>query len=83
MVGRCQQVGIFAVRQQANAVARYRGDLTSPTTAYLLHTPDWTNFPRARRRFFAIVRASGHSARLEKTIDSRAGARVFEVYRVS
>jgi Dolichyl-phosphate-mannose-protein mannosyltransferase len=69
--------------QQANPGERYAGDLTSPTTAYLLHTPGWTNFPRARRKFFRIVRASGRHARLVRVIPSRQGHAVFEVYRVS
>lgn len=64
-------------------LARYRRELTSPDTRYVLHVPDATNFPRARKRFFEVVRGSGRRARLAKVIDSRDGRRLFEVYRVS
>lgn len=63
-------------------LVRYRSELTSPTTRYLLHTRESTNFPRARERFFEVVRDSGRRARLAKVVASRDGRRVFEVYRV-
>jgi hypothetical protein len=61
---------------------RYRTELTSPTTRYVLHATNMTNFPRAKQRFFQVVRESGRRARLVKVLDSRDGQRVFEVYRV-
>jgi hypothetical protein len=63
--------------------AKYREDVTEPATPYLLHVPRETNFPRARERFFRIVRASGRQARLVRVISSRQGRPMFEVYRVS
>jgi hypothetical protein len=64
-------------------LARYRSELTSPKTRYVLHAVDKTNFPRARERFFEVVRESGRRARIEKVLDSRSGDPLFEVYRVS
>jgi hypothetical protein len=66
----------------ANAT-RYRTELTESGTPYVLHVRSETNFPRARERFFRIVRASGRHARLVRVIPSRQGRAVFEVYRVS
>jgi Dolichyl-phosphate-mannose-protein mannosyltransferase len=62
---------------------KYRNALTQPTTSYVLHVPSETNFPRARERFFSIVRANDRRARLIRVIDSRQDRGVFEIYRVS
>jgi hypothetical protein len=63
-------------------VPRYRELLTRPDTIYVLHSPGATNFPLARKRFFAIVRRAHASSRLVRIVSSREGQRVFEVYRV-
>jgi hypothetical protein len=57
--------------------------LDDPTARYLLHAPAATNFPAARRRFFAYLRAHGARAHLEKAIPDRQGDPLFEVYRVA
>jgi 4-amino-4-deoxy-L-arabinose transferase-like glycosyltransferase len=73
--------------QPLNAKGRVRGSvlkqLDDPSVSYVFHAPDATNFPRARNRFFAALRRSGRHARLERTVPTRLGKPLFEVYRVS
>jgi Dolichyl-phosphate-mannose-protein mannosyltransferase len=61
----------------------HRRELTDPETSYVLHSSAETNFPRARQRFFAIVRDSGRRARLAHVVRSRQGRPVFEIYDVT
>lgn len=73
--------------QPLNAHGPVRGSvlaqLDDRSARYVLHAPDATNFPRARHRFFAILRAQGRRARLERAVATRLGRPLFEVYRVS
>ena len=61
----------------------YRREITEPSALYVLHASGQTNFPRARRQFFEIVRGSGRYARLVHVVRSRQGRPEFEIYRVS
>jgi 4-amino-4-deoxy-L-arabinose transferase-like glycosyltransferase len=70
-----------------NATKPVRGkvleQLDDPAARYVLHIPDATNFPRARTRFFAELRKAGRRARLERTVTTRLGQPLFEIYRVT
>jgi hypothetical protein len=70
-----------------NAKKPVRGNvleqLDDPSARYVLHVPEATSFPRARSRFFAVVRREGRRARLEHTVPTRLGQPLFEVYRLT
>jgi hypothetical protein len=72
---------------ELNAKGHVRGSvlaqLDDPAARYVLHSPDATNFPRARSRFFAALRRDGRHARLERTVTTRLGQPLFEIYRVT
>jgi hypothetical protein len=57
--------------------------LEDPSARYVLHAADATNFPRARHRFFATLRKDGRQVRFERSVLTRLGHPLFEVYRVS
>ncbi|HEX6699561.1 MAG TPA: glycosyltransferase family 39 protein [Gaiellaceae bacterium] len=69
-----------------NASKPVRGEvlrqLDDSSARYVLHAPGATSFPRARSRFFAIVRREGRRARLEHSVATRQGRPLFEVYRL-
>jgi hypothetical protein len=75
------------VWEPLNAKGPVRGsvlaELDNPSARYVLHAAGATNFPRARSRFFAVLRATGRRARLERAVATRLGRPLFEVYRVS
>jgi hypothetical protein len=56
--------------------------LSNPDFRYVLHAPDVTGFPMARRRFFLEVEAAKQRARLLDRVSDRSGRTVFEVYEV-
>jgi hypothetical protein len=56
--------------------------LDDPSARYVLHAPGATNFPRARSRFFAILRKEGRRPQLEQRVPTRLGRPLFEIYRV-
>jgi Dolichyl-phosphate-mannose-protein mannosyltransferase len=72
--------------QDLNSRNRLRGRVTSelddPSARYVLHAPQATLFPRARSRFFAIVRRERRHALLEHRIATRLGQPLFEIYRL-
>jgi 4-amino-4-deoxy-L-arabinose transferase-like glycosyltransferase len=57
--------------------------LDDPSARYVLHAPGATNFPRARARFFAILRREGRHAHLERVVATRLKQPLFEVYRLT
>jgi hypothetical protein len=74
------------VWEELNSHDRLRGvvhaELDDPSARYVLHAPQETIFPRARGRFFAILRREGRHALLERRIAMRLGQPLFEVYRI-
>jgi len=70
-----------------NSKGRVRGkvlaQLDDRSARYVLHVPAATNFPRARTRFFAILRREGRNPRLERTVTTRLGQPLFEIYRAT
>ena len=72
--------------EELNSRDRLRGSVTAelddPSARYVLHAPQATIFPRARDRFFAIVRRDGRHALLERRIATRLGQPLFEIYRL-
>ena len=72
--------------EELNARGRLRGSelakLDDPSARYILHAPQATLFPRARGRFFAIVRREGRHAVIERRIATRLGQPLFEIYRL-
>lgn len=63
---------------RGNALA----DLDDPSARFVLHAPQATLFPRARARFFAIVRREGRHVVLERRLATRLGQPLFEIYRL-
>jgi hypothetical protein len=57
--------------------------LKDPRTWYILNSKGTTIYPRARRRFFAVVADEGKRAVLIRRFHSRDGQPTFEVYRVA
>lgn len=72
--------------KELNSSDRLRGsvlaELDDSSARYVLHAPQATIFPRARGRFFAIVRRRGRHALLERRISTRLGQPLFEIYRL-
>ena len=52
-------------------------------TRYLLHSPDTTVYPRARARFFQVLRARGERPVLATRIANREGRPLYEIYRAT
>jgi hypothetical protein len=72
--------------EELNSRDRLRGsapaEFDDPSARYVLHAPQATIFPRARGRFFAIVRREGRHALLDRRITTRLGQPLFEIYRL-
>lgn len=58
-------------------------DLTDKSALYVLHSPELTDFPKPRRRFFAITKRAGLRPEPVTTIRTRDHQPLFIIYRLS